>query len=116
ITARSSMRLLVVSASPPCSFFSWAPWRSSAPQPPGPGLPLQAPSVHICTTGSAIAVVVLDLVRHRRHRRAAYPAALALAPCRADQASAGDALDRRDRIDGAARGPPAVPRMLHEAP
>jgi len=45
ITAISSMRLLVVLGSPPNSSFSTAPERSSTPQPPGPGLPLQAPSV-----------------------------------------------------------------------
>jgi hypothetical protein len=45
ITAVSSMRLLVVSDSPPKSSRSRSPNRSSAPQPPGPGLPLQAPSV-----------------------------------------------------------------------
>ena len=45
----SSMRLLVVSASPPESSFSNTLLavrnRKIAPQPPGPGLPLQAPSV-----------------------------------------------------------------------
>src|SRR5271166_4508188 len=45
IAAISSMRLLVVAASPPISSFSWSPQRSSTPQPPGPGLPEQAPSV-----------------------------------------------------------------------
>ena len=45
MTAVSSIRLLVVCASPPNSSFSCSPARSSAPQPPGPGLPLQAPSV-----------------------------------------------------------------------
>ena len=46
----SSMRLLVVEASPPLiSFSNTLPAgvrnRRIAPQPPGPGLPLQAPSV-----------------------------------------------------------------------
>ena len=45
ITAISSMRLLVVRRSPPNSSFSVPPDLSSTPQPPGPGLPLQAPSV-----------------------------------------------------------------------
>src|SRR4051795_7507635 len=49
IAAISSMRLLVVSGSPPDSSFSRAPARITAPQPPGPGLPLQAPSVKIST-------------------------------------------------------------------
>src|SRR3954468_22478438 len=44
------MRLLVVSGSPPDSSFSCAPERMIAPQPPGPGLPLQAPSVKISTS------------------------------------------------------------------
>jgi len=38
------MRLLVVAASPPDSSFSCAPERRIAAQPPGPGLPEQAPS------------------------------------------------------------------------
>ena len=44
-TASSSMRLLVVPSSPPNNSFTNSPDRSNAPQPPGPGLPLQAPSV-----------------------------------------------------------------------
>ena len=45
MTAVSSMRLFVVCASPPESSFS-VPFHSKiAPQPPGPGLPEQAPSV-----------------------------------------------------------------------
>ena len=44
-TAVISMRLFVVLASPPEISFS-TPFHSRiAPQPPGPGLPLQAPSV-----------------------------------------------------------------------
>ena len=39
ITASSSMRLLVVLASPPHNSFSLPLKRNSAPQPPGPGLP-----------------------------------------------------------------------------
>jgi hypothetical protein len=43
------MRLLVVSASPPLISFSRLPERISAAQPPGPGLPLQAPSAWMMT-------------------------------------------------------------------
>src|SRR6218665_6842 len=49
ITAVNSMRLLVVPSAPPNNAFSVGPERSSTPQPPGPGLPLQAPSVYIST-------------------------------------------------------------------
>ena len=44
ITAVSSMRLLVVEDSPPKSSRSLPSHSRMAPQPPGPGLPLQAPS------------------------------------------------------------------------
>src|ERR1700730_2639899 len=47
------MRLLVVTGSLPASSFSTSPKRRIAPQPPGPGLPLQAPSVKISTPGPA---------------------------------------------------------------
>lgn len=50
ITPESSMRLLVVCDSPPESSFSLPSQRSIAPQPPGPGFPLQAPSVKISTS------------------------------------------------------------------
>src|SRR4249919_3040218 len=50
----SSMRLFVVSASPPDSSFSLLPMRKSTPQPPGPGLPPHAPSVKISTSGSSV--------------------------------------------------------------
>src|SRR3546814_13549464 len=43
------MRLLVVANSPPLSVRRVSPYCSTAPQPPGPGLPLQAPSVWIVT-------------------------------------------------------------------
>src|SRR5690625_1224113 len=49
MAAISSMRLLVLSGSPPDSSRSWPFQRSSAPQPPGPGFPRHAPSVQICT-------------------------------------------------------------------
>src|SRR5690606_18189839 len=52
IAAVSSMRLLVVAGSPPESSFSVVPSRSRAAQPPGPGLPRQAPSVKISTASS----------------------------------------------------------------
>ena len=49
ITAVSSMRLLVVSGEPPCIVLRRLPEISNTPQPPGPGFPLQAPSVYIST-------------------------------------------------------------------
>ena len=52
MAAISSMRLLVVARSPPEISFSCAPERRIAPQPPGPGLPLHAPSVKISTAGA----------------------------------------------------------------
>src|SRR4051794_41393107 len=51
ITDISSIRLLVVSGSPPESSRSWPFQRRMAPQPPGPGLPEQAPSVQISMRG-----------------------------------------------------------------
>ena len=45
MTPVSSMRLLVVWPSPPESSFLNVPYIRMAPQPPGPGLPEQAPSV-----------------------------------------------------------------------
>src|SRR5216684_1746212 len=53
MAAISSMRLLVVSVSPPAISFSTPRKRSTAPHPPGPGLPLHAPSVKISTPGRA---------------------------------------------------------------
>src|SRR5437660_7712621 len=47
------MRLLVVTGSPPASSLSTTPKRRIAPHPPGPGLPLHAPSVKISTPGRA---------------------------------------------------------------
>src|SRR5688572_25485523 len=49
ITAVSSMRLLVVCGSPPKSSRSAPSDSRTAPQPPGPGLPLQAPSAWMMT-------------------------------------------------------------------
>src|SRR5690348_6386421 len=54
MAASSSMRLLVVSGSPPASSRSLSPMRRSTPQPPGPGLPRHAPSVNISTSGSSV--------------------------------------------------------------
>ena len=68
MAAVSSMRLFVVSASPPDSSFSKPPQRSMAAQPPGPGLPRQAPSVKIST----------DL-------RARFCVSMGFLPARADQ-------------------------------
>jgi hypothetical protein len=45
MAAVSSMRLLVVAVSAPQISRRASPAISSAPHPPGPGLPLQAPSV-----------------------------------------------------------------------
>ena len=45
ITPVSSIRLLVVWASPPESSLRNSPYCRMAPHPPGPGLPEQAPSV-----------------------------------------------------------------------
>jgi hypothetical protein len=47
------MRLLVVSGSPPKISFSTPRQARIAPQPPGPGLPEQAPSVWISTRAGA---------------------------------------------------------------
>ena len=47
MAAVSSMRLFVVSGAPPCSVLRCLPEISRTPQPPGPGLPLHAPSVYI---------------------------------------------------------------------
>src|SRR5947209_11964099 len=54
IAATSSMRLLVVSGSPPDSSRSLSPMRKSTAQPPGPGLPRHAPSVNSSTSGSSV--------------------------------------------------------------
>src|SRR5690348_9211576 len=54
IAARSSIRLLVVSGSPPDSSLSRAPERIRTAQPPGPGFPRQAPSVNISTCASSV--------------------------------------------------------------
>ena len=61
MTAVSSMRLLVVFLSPPPSSFSCSPKRNTAPQPPGPGLPEQAPSVKISTLGLLLMGIVYHL-------------------------------------------------------
>ena len=54
MAAMSSMRLFVVTASLPLKSFSTSLNRRTAPQPPGPGLPEQAPSVKISTLCSFI--------------------------------------------------------------
>ena len=56
MAASSSMRLLVVIGSPPESSFSIPLYRKTAPQPPGPGLPEQAPSVNSCTSFFSVMV------------------------------------------------------------
>src|SRR5204862_6258969 len=52
--AGSSIGWLVVRARPRARSSSWAPMRSSTAQPPGPGLPRQAPSVNISTVGRSV--------------------------------------------------------------
>src|SRR3954453_16811003 len=54
MAATSSMRLLVVSGSPPASSRSLSPMRNSTAQPPGPGLPRHAPSVNSSTSGGSV--------------------------------------------------------------
>src|SRR5690606_36679478 len=49
MAAVSSMRLLVVSASPPLNSLRCRPNCRMAPQPPGSGLPEQAPSIRMTT-------------------------------------------------------------------
>src|SRR5687768_2183841 len=109
ITAVSSMRLLVVAASPPHSSFSTPLARSSAPQPPGPGFPRQAPSLKISTASSLI--VLVRFLRDRRQRAAPRPL---LAPLGRDEAHAVGALDRPHHIEAAGNRPPARPGRLHE--
>ncbi len=63
--AVSSMRLLVVSASPPLSSRSLtisSPRiaRINTPQPPGPGLPLHAPSVKATSRSAPLGEAALD--------------------------------------------------------
>src|SRR5882757_11480495 len=65
MAAISSMRLLVVAGSPPDSSRSRLPRRRIAPQPPGPGFPLQAPSVKISTSGWLTAPPLQTIVRDR---------------------------------------------------
>src|SRR6202043_505569 len=62
IAAISSMRLLVVWASPPLSSLTWSPDSRIAPQPPGPGLPEQAPSVWMTTLGISAMSVLQPIV------------------------------------------------------
>src|SRR5512144_2608434 len=59
IAAISSMRLLVVCCSPPFSSLRCWPDCKITPQPPGPGLPEQAPSVWITTFGFSLKSSVL---------------------------------------------------------
>ena len=54
ITARSSILLLVVWYSPPSILLSRPLVRIMAAQPPGPGFPMQEPSVNICTCIGAV--------------------------------------------------------------
>src|SRR5574343_476681 len=95
MAAVSSMRLLVVSFSPPHSSFSCGPRRRIAPQPPGPGLPLQAPSVKISTVSS---VAIAFLVYDGAERLGAHHV---LSPVGSDQAHAVRPLDRPQQVDAA---------------
>src|SRR5262245_23871694 len=103
------MRLLVVARSPPNISRSAPSNRMMAPQPPGPGLPRQAPSLNMSTASSV--KVAVSLLGDGRERPA--PGALA-PPCRGDDAHAGDALHRAHHVDAAAHRPPARPGLLHE--
>src|SRR6478672_1973642 len=60
MTACSSMRLFVVSRSAPKASltFPLPTWRRMNAQPPGPGLPLQAPSVKRRTSGWSFVVIM----------------------------------------------------------
>src|SRR5690242_16853619 len=49
MAAAISMRLFVVWGEEPNNSLRWSPYRRIAAQPPGPGLPEQAPSVISCT-------------------------------------------------------------------
>ena len=69
IAAVSSIRLLVVFFSPPESSFSCAPKRRTTPQPPGPGLPEQAPSVKISTYLSIILILSVAAYYLAEHHR-----------------------------------------------
>src|SRR3546814_2690623 len=71
MAAVSSMRLLVVAGLAPLISSSLLPNRSRAAQPPGPGLPRQAPSVKISTRSpgspliSAMTASALDAIGGR---------------------------------------------------
>jgi len=59
IAAISSMRLLVVRRKPPDSSRRCSPYCRMAPYPPGPGLPVHAPSVNT-TTRFAVELMRLE--------------------------------------------------------
>src|ERR1700754_2807226 len=110
ITAISSIRLFVVFASPPNSSFSWSPKRRMAPQPPGPGLPLQAPSVKMSIRSDVIVVACVG----RGSGREACGKHGFLHLDGADEAHGAHALDRRHHVGGAENRPPAVAGGFHE--
>lgn len=70
MAASSSMRLLVVIGSPPESSFSCPLYRRIAPQPPGPGVPEQAPSVklHLFFCHGVVlrfcAIIYINIIAH----------------------------------------------------
>src|SRR5574343_1833436 len=110
MAAVSSMRLLVVSASPPHSSFSCGPRRRIAPLPPGPGLPRQAPSVNISTVSSAAMAFLLC------NRAQCFGPCCLFFPFWGDQTHAVRALDGTQDINASREIPPALAGVLDKAP
>src|SRR5580658_10209370 len=105
MTARNSIRLLVVSRSPPNNSFLCSPATINAPQPPIPGLPLHAPSVNISTFFMLIqSIMHLVCNRYALCRLRGF-----LSPGRSDQPHSTDALNRLYYVNSAKVGPPAIP-------
>src|SRR5574344_2852452 len=116
MTASSSMRLLVVAASPPHISFSCPPLFSRTPQPPGPGLPRQAPSVKMSTAVCA-GLLTMDFLWGFTHNRLQGLVAQGfLLPAGSDQAHAGHPFDGAQHIDSTGKFPPAAPGLLGELP
>src|SRR3990172_5685779 len=93
--------------------------RRMAPQPPGPGLPLQAPSAKTSTALSALWLAVIipahvNNVVPARHLDQRNRPRRPLAPGRRNQAHAHAALDCAHDIDAARNRPPAVSCAFHE--
>src|SRR5438270_4174860 len=83
--------------------------RSTAPQPPGPGLPRHAPSLKSSTT--SLSMIFMRALRHRRERP---PARAFPTPGRGDDAHAVHPLHRAHHIDRAREPQPARAHLLHE--